>query len=123
MSRRGPYCWLLTLSLMMVMATPTPTLADTPPELSYPRLLRKITLTLRGTVPSAAEYQAIIDAPDDATKEILFRQRSLRGLPPTHSTSRSTGSRGLFGTAEYRQGLLDSQWLGSLAVNLSVSVR
>src|SRR4051812_29524214 len=40
--------------------------------LSYPRMLRRISLSLTGTTPTAAQYQAVVNASTDAAREQLL---------------------------------------------------
>ncbi len=55
------------------MPTTTPTV-DAKDRISPTRVLRRVTLALTGTTPSAAQYEALVAAPDDAAKEALINQ-------------------------------------------------
>ncbi|MBL8952988.1 MAG: DUF1549 domain-containing protein [Myxococcaceae bacterium] len=57
-------------------APPTPTnpAVDTKDRISHTRMLRRVTLALTGTTPTAEQYEALVAAPDDAAKEALISQ-------------------------------------------------
>ena len=50
------------------------------PTLSYTRLLNRIHLRLLGRSPTMDEYQAIIDAPDDAARDAMIDKAIDEGL-------------------------------------------
>ncbi|MEC8025636.1 MAG: hypothetical protein VX223_17020 [Myxococcota bacterium] len=94
--------------------------AQTLPELSYSRLLRKVHLSLRGTVPSPSDYQAIIDAPDDAAKELLIESAITEGLQSAaFYESMVVYGRDLFGGQEYAHGFEQEAWIGGQALRLT----
>lgn len=54
-------------------ATPSATDGGTPKDaLSYTRILRRISLSLTGTTPTAAQYQSMVNASSDADREQLL---------------------------------------------------
>jgi len=55
-------------------AMPSPPTVEAKDRISHTRVLRRVVLALTGTTPTAAQYEAVAAAPDDAAKEALINQ-------------------------------------------------
>ena len=89
-------------------------------ELSYTRLLRKIHLSLLGTVPSKAQYQALLDAPNIAGKEAVIQSTVESALASEAFYENLVRfGRNILGAPEYRHGYAKDGWSGSYALSLS----
>jgi hypothetical protein len=100
-------------------ALAAPPAGDTPPSLSYTRLLRRVTLTLRGQFPTVVEYLAILNAPDDGAREALIQETIDDALTSEdfHQQMLEFGYDTL-GVGTYSELLSGSAWKGSQAIQL-----
>ena len=108
------YLWLA-----LWMALVGGAMAQSLPQLSYTRLLRKVTLVLQERPPSLAQYQEVLDAPSDLIREQIIAAAISNGLDSDAFYESMVGfGRDVLGAPEYKADYMDGQWHGSQALSL-----